>query len=197
MQNFYNIFIIIIALVLSGCGSKGGPDLNAEASRKIIKSAPDWFLNPPQKEGFLTNAASATSQDMQMALDKARTAAATTLSGLIESEWSGLVKRAQEETGLAETSQVIDHFSNTQKQIISNRLRDIRIDQREISEEKTDDGRKIYRAYVLVEYDEGAAQKRLLAQIKADEQLFIAMQATKLYDEMEEQVEAYRQRNKE
>ena len=65
------------------------------------------------------------------------------------------------------------------------------------NEEKTDDGRKIYRAYVLVEYDEGAAQKRLLAQIKADEQLFIAMQATKLYDEMEEQVEAYRQRNKE
>ena len=193
MQNFYNIFIIIIALVLSGCSSKGGPDLNAEASRKIIKSAPDWFLNPPQKEGFLTNAASATSQDMQMALDKARTAAATILSGLIESEWSGLVKRAQEETGLGEDSHVIDQFSQTQEQVIATALQDWKIAKKEIQEEKSSTSR-IYRAYVLVEWDEGAAQKRLLAKIQSDEQIYTAIRATELYDEMEAKVEKYRER---
>ncbi len=197
MKKHYLSLIIITALFLAGCGSKGGPDLTPEASRKTIKSAPDWFQNPPLKEGHITNASSATSQDMQMALDKARTSAASTLAGLIESEWNGLVKRAQEETGLAENSQIIDHFSNTQEQIISNRLRDIRVAQREIMEEKTDDGTRIYRAYVLVEYDEGAAQKRLLAQIKADEQLYTAMRSTELYDEMEQKVEAYRQRHQE
>mgnify|MGYP006118105507 CR=1 FL=1 len=192
------LFICIIStLLISGCRSKGGPDLSPDASKKTIKSAPDWFLNPPLKAGFLTNSSSATSQDMQMALDKARTSAASTLAGLIESQWNGLVKRAQEETGLAESSQVIDHFSNTQEQIISNRLKDIRVSQREILEEKTDDGRRIYRAYILVEYDEGAAQKRLLAKIKADEQLYTAMRATELYDEMETKVEAYRKRNQE
>jgi hypothetical protein len=131
---------------------------------------------------------------MQMATDKARTAAATALAGLIESEWNGLVKRAQEETGLAENSKIIDQFSNTQEQIISNRLQDIRVAKRELQEEKTDDGRRIYRAYVLVEYDEGAAHKRLLAKIKADEQLYNAIRATELFDEMEQKVEAYRQR---
>ena len=131
---------------------------------------------------------------MQMALDKARTSAATTLAGLIESEWNGLVKRAQEETGLAENSRIIDQFSNTQEQIISNRLRDIRVARRELQEEKTDDGRRIFRAYILVEYDEGAAQKRLLAKIKADEQLYNAMRATELFEEMEVKVEAYRLR---
>ena len=131
---------------------------------------------------------------MQMATDKARTAAATALAGLIESEWNGLVKRAQEETGLSENSKIIDQFSNTQEQIISNRLQDIRVAKRELQEEKTDDGRRIYRAYVLVEYDEGAAHKRLLAKIKADEQLYNAIRATELFDEMEQKVEAYRQR---
>ena len=168
----YNFFtaIIMSALILIGCGSKGGPDLSPEASRKTIKSAPDWMLNPPYKEGFVQHASTATSQDIQMALDKARTSAATTLAGLIESEWNGLIKRAQEETGLAENSKIIDHFSNTQEQIISNRLQDIRVARRKLQEEKTDDSRRIYRAYVLVEYDQGAAQKRLLAKIKADEQ---------------------------
>ena len=197
MKLNYIPLIILSTMFLTGCGSKGGPDLTPEASKRTIRSAPDWFLNPPLKEGFITNSSSATSQDMQMALDKARTSAASTLAGLIESEWNGLVKRAQEETGLAENSQIIDQFSNTQEQVISNRLKDIRVSQREIMEEKTDNGTRIYRAYVLVEFDEGAAQKRLLAQIKADEQLFTAMRATELYDEMEQKVEAYRQRHQE
>ena len=190
-------FIMICLLIFTGCGSKGGPDLSPEASRKTIKSAPDWMLNPPHKEGFVQHASTATSQDMQMALDKARTTAATTLAGLIESEWNGLIKRAQEETGLAENSKIIDQFSNTQEQIISNRLQDMRVAKRKLLEEKTDDGRRIYRAYILVEYDQGAAQKRLLAQIKADEQLYNAMRATELFEEMEDKVEAYRQRYKE
>ena len=193
----YNLFTIIImsALILIGCGSKGGPDLSPEASRKTIKSAPDWMLNPPYKEGFVQHASTATSQDIQMALDKARTSAATTLAGLIESEWNGLIKRAQEEIGLAENSKIIDHFSNTQEQVISNRLQDIRVARRKLQEEKTDDSRRIYRAYVLVEYDQGASKKRLLAKIKADEQLYNALRATELYEEMEDKVEAYRQRH--
>ena len=192
----YNLvtFMITCTLILTGCGSRGGPDLSPEASRKTIKSAPEWMLTQPHKEGFRFQASTATSQDMQMALDKARTSSATALAGLIESEWNGLVKRAQEETGLAENSKIIDQFSNTQEQIISNRLQDIRVAKRELQEEKTDDGRRIYRSYVMVEYDEGAAQKRLLAKIKADEQLYNALRATELIEEMEDKVEAYRQR---
>ena len=70
----------------------------------------------------------------------------------------------------------------------------MRVAKRKLLEEKTDDGRRIYRAYILVEYDQGAAQKRLLAQIKADEQLYNAMRATELFEEMEDKVEAYRLR---
>ncbi len=194
MKSYYIFYTAIYILFLVGCSSKSGPDLTPDASRKTIKSAPDWYFDLPQKEGFVSNASSATSQDMQMSVDKARTAAASALAGMIESEWSGLVKRVQEESGMAENSKIIDSFSNVQEQITSTRLRDIRVSKREVVEEKTDNGRRIYRAYVLVEYDEGAAQKRLLAKIKADEQLYNAMRTTELYDEMEAKVDAYRQR---
>ena len=38
---------------------------------------------------------------------------------------------------------------------------------------------------MLVEWDEGAAQKRLLQKIKEDEQLYTIMRSTELFEEME------------
>ncbi len=187
------IILISILLLFSGCASKKGPDLSPNASRKTIGNMPEWFINPPKKEGFRYYTSTATSQDMQMALDKARTSATTTLAGLVESEWNGLVKRAQEETGLGVDSDIIDQFSNTQEQIISKRLNDISISEQTVQDEKTDKGR-IYRAYVLVEFNEGAANNRLLAQIKANEKIYTAIRATELFDEMEDKVAKYRKR---
>lgn len=187
------ILLILMLVIFIGCASKKGPDLSPNASRKTIGNMPEWFINPPKKEGFRYNASTATSQDMQMALDKARTSAATTLAGLVESEWNGLVKRAQEETGLGPDSDIIDQFSNTQEQIISKRLNDISISEQTVQDERTDKGR-IYRAYVLVEFNEGAANERLLAQIKANEKIYTAIRASELFDEMEEKVAKYRER---
>ena len=187
------IVLISMLAIFIGCASKKGPDLSPDASRKTIGNMPEWFINPPKKEGFRYNTSTATSQDMQMALDKARTSAATTLAGLVESEWNGLVKRAQEETGLGPDSDIIDQFSNTQEQIISKRLNDISISEQTVQDERTDKGR-IYRAYVLVEFNEGAANDRLLAQIKANEKIYTAIRATELFDEMEDKVAKYRER---
>ena len=153
---------------------------------------PDWYLNTPEKEGYKYYSATATSQDLQMAVDKATLNAANALAGQMDSEMSALVKRAQEETGLGSNSHVIDKFSQTQEQIISQSLKDYRVAKKEVQDEKGN----IYRAYVLIEWDGGAAQQRFLAQIKADEQLFNAMRTTELFDEMETKVEAYRKRDK-
>ena len=52
----------------------------------------------------------------------------------------------------------------------------------------------LFRAYVLLEYDLGAANDRLLAKIKSDKELYDEIKVTELYKEMEEKVEAYRKR---
>jgi len=187
------IVLLTLTAIFIGCAGKKGPDLSPDASRKTIGNMPEWFMNPPKKDGFRYNAGTATSQDMQLAIDKARTSAATTLAGLVESEWNGLAKRAQEETGLGPDSDIIDQFSNTQEQIISKQLNDLYVAEQTVQDEKSDKGR-IYRAYVLVEFNEGAANERLLAQLKANEKIYNAIRATELFEEMEDKVAKYRER---
>jgi|TARA_B100001741_G_C16420019_1_gene535731 hypothetical protein len=195
MKNYlYKIIVVSCSLFfVFNCGSSKGPDLSPEVSRKTLKNAPKWFMNTPEKEGYRYTTATATSQDMQLAVNKARLDAAQNLAGQVSSEMNGLVKRAQEETGLGADSDLIDQFSQTQEQVIATSLKDWKVSEKEIQEEKSNNQR-IYRAYVLIEWDEGAANKRLLQKIKEDEKLYTLMRSTELFEEMDEKVEKYRKR---
>ena len=193
MRKYILFTLLTFGLLIIGCGSKSGPDLSPEASRKTVKNLPDWYMNTPIKEGYQYSAAEATSQSMQLAVDKARVAAVSNLSQMIKSEWNGYTKRVQEETGMGSDSKLLDQFSTTQENVISNQLDNVRVKEKEIQVENSA-GTRIYRAFVLVEFDENAAQAKLLAQIKADQQLYDAIKASELIDEMEQKVEAYRQR---
>jgi hypothetical protein len=194
MKKYLILTIITVSLFIIGCGAKGGPDLTPEASRKTVKNLPDWYMNTPVKNGFQYAGAEATSQSMQLAVDKARVAAVSNLSQMIKSEWNGYTKRVQEETGMGSDSKLLDQFSTTQENVISNQLENVLVKEKEIQVENSG-GTRIYRAFVLVELDENASQEKLLAQIKADQQLYDAIKAAELIDEMEKKVEAYRQRN--
>ena len=192
----YNLLTILItaSLILSGCGSKGGPDLSPEPTRKIMKNIPDWYLETPKTAGFRYESASATSQDLQLAVNKATLDAANRLAATIKSEMEGYTKRVQEENGLDSNSDILDRYSQTQGQIIATSLQDYTVAKKEILEEKSNT-QNIFRAYILIEWDEGAANKRLLDQIQADKELYDAIRASDLLNEMEQKVEAYRQRN--
>ena len=194
MNKLFITYITIIGFLFIGCGSKSGPDLSPEASRKTVKNLPDWYINTPVKEGFQYQAAEATSQSMQLAVDKARVAAVSNLSQMIKSEWNGYTKRVQEETGMGSDSKLLDQFSSTQENVISNQLEGVIVKEKDIQVENSD-GTRIYRIFVLVEFDENAANEKLLAQIKADQQLYDAIKASELVNEMEQKVEAYHQRN--
>ena len=120
MNKHFIISITIIGFLVIGCGSKCGPDLSPEASSKTVKNVPDWYLDTPKTEGYLYAASNATSQSMQLAVDKARMTAVSNLSQMIKSEWSGYTKRVQEEIGTGVGSKLIDQFTQTQENIISN-----------------------------------------------------------------------------
>jgi len=193
MKKYFYLSIIVYSLILIGCGSKSGPDLSPEASKKTLKNVPSWYMTSPIKEGYVYDAAEGTSQSMQLAVDKARVAAVSNLSQMIKSEWNGYTKRIQEETGMGSESKLLDQFSTTQENVISNQLENMKVVQREIQVENSD-GVRIYRAFVLVEFDENAAIAKLLAKIKADQAIYDAIRASELMEEMEDKVESYRQR---
>ena len=194
MNKLFIISITIIGFLFIGCGSKSGPDLSPEASSKTVKNIPDWYLDTPKTEGYLYAASNATSQSMQLAVDKARMQAVSELSQMMKSEWSGYTKRVQEEIGTDLNSKLLDTFSQTQENTISNQLENIIVKEKDI-QVMNSSGTRIYNVYVLVEFNTNAAQEKLLAQIKADQQLYDAIKASELVDEMEKKVEAYRKRN--
>ena len=195
MKKHYLVNILLIIFLIFGCSSKSGPDLSPEASRKTVKNLPSWYINTPVKDGFKYQASEATSQSMQLAVDKARVTAMNNLSQMIKSEWNGYTKRIQQETGIGSESKLLDEFSSTQENVISNQLDNVIVKEKDIQVENSD-GTRIYRVFVLVEFDVNAAQERLLQRIKADQQLYDAIKAAELVDEMEEKVDAYRERMK-
>jgi len=194
MSKLFLTYITIIGFLFIGCGSKSGPDLSPEASSKTVKNVPDWYLDTPIAEGYIYAASNATSQSMQLAVDKARMQAVSELSQMMKSEWGGYTKRVQEEIGTGIDSKLLDTFSQTQENTISNQLENIIVKEKDIQIINSS-GSRIYNVYVLVEFNTNAAQEKLLAQIKADQQLYDAMKASELVDEMEQKVGAYRQRN--
>ena len=108
-------------------------------------------------------------------------------------KWKDNTKRVQEETGLGSESELLDRYSQTQGQIIATALQDYVVAKKQIMEEKSNN-QNIFRAYILLEWDEGAANKRLLDKIKADKEIYDAIRASELMEEMESKVEAYRKR---
>jgi len=193
MNKLYILSISVLCLLFISCGSKSGPDLSPEASSKTVKNVPDWYLETPNNEGYVYAAANGTSQNMQLAIDKARMAAVSNLSQMIKSEWSGYTQRVQEEIGSGIDSKLLDKFSQTQENTISNQLENVIVKEKDI-QVMNSSGTRIYNVYILVEYDTNAAHERLLQQIKADQELYDAIKAAELVDEMEQKVEAYRQR---
>ena len=187
------LILTVVAFMIIGCGPVGGPDLSPEPTRKIMKNIPDWYLNTPSKDGFRYEAATATSQDLQLSVNKATLDAASRLAATIESEMEGYTKRVQEETGLGADSDILDRYSQTQGQTIATSLKDYTVAKKEILEEKSNN-QDIFRSYILIEWNEGAANQRLLDQLKADKEIYDAIRATDLLNEMEEKVEAYRNR---
>ena len=158
-----------------------------------MKNIPDWYIDLPKQDGYRYETGSATSQDLQLSVNKATLDAASRLAATINSQMEGYTKRVHEENGLGADSDILDRYSQVQSQTIATALQDYSIAKKQILEERSDN-QDIYRAYVLLEWDEGAAPKQLLDKIKADKEIYDAVRASELIEEMESKVEAYRQR---
>ncbi len=186
-------FLIFFSFLTFNCSSNNS-DLSPEASKSIIKGAPKWYLDTPIKEGYIIVPSSATSQDMQLAVNKATLDAANTLASMIKSDMNALLKRVREEIGTDDDSSLVDTFSQVQEQVVSSSLDNYILSKKQILREKNSDGKNIFRAYVLIEWNESASQEKMLEQIKADKVLYDLMRTTELYDEMSEKVQKYKEK---
>lgn len=160
--------------------------LGCASNRPDPGEAPSWYSKAPRDDQHLYAAATASSQDMQLAVDKARTQAQTALAGQLETRMGNLTKQFSEETGTGETSELLQQFTSATKAVIDQSISGATIDK----QKQTREGNG-YRAYVLMVMPVGAANQALMNKIKANEALYTRFRASQAYEELNKELEAY------
>ena len=180
--------VVFITFVVLGCGGSKQVNLAPPASSKMIDTAPEWYIDPPKHPDYLYSSNSATSRDMQLAVDKAKQAGMAGIAAGMQAQMSGLTKRFDEEVGLGEDSELLVQFTQGAKSVVDQTLTGVRIEKKEIYKEPND----IYRAYVLVSMPIGAANIALMEKIRANEHMYTRLRSSETFKELEQEVEKYR-----
>ena len=174
------LFSVLFAVLLIGCG--GGQ----QAQQASTTDVPDWFANPPQDPNYLFSANTQTSQDLQLAIDKAVTGGRTEIGRQMEVKIQALQKKFEEETGVGNDAQLLSQFTQASKTVVSTQLTGSRIKfQKQLREGN------LWRAYVLMEYPIGAANEAMMKAIKANNQMYTRFRATETFKDLDKEVEKY------
>jgi cell wall-associated NlpC family hydrolase len=153
---------------------------------------PSWFLdNRPMDPHHIFAAATATAPRLQLASSKAASQARGDIAATIETRFQGLTKQFREEVGQGPGAKEAAQFTQAYQSVISRTINGSEVVKREIQREG--DG---YRAYVLMRMPIGQAQEKLMAQLEAQGQAFSRFRESEAYTQLEQDVEGYRQREK-
>lgn len=173
---FFSIMLISTVLFIRCGGSQPLPETDK-------KEIPEWFLTPPEDASYLYGVATATSKDMQLAIDKATTDARTKVAQQIEIKMQGLQKKFDEEVGANENTTLLQQFTQATKTVVNQSLTGSKVKEKKLYQ----DG-KNWRAYVLVEYPIGAANTALMQQLQKQEELYTRFRSSQTFKELEEEM---------
>jgi hypothetical protein len=172
---------LALLLVAAACGG------HKEKPSTVPKiEAPDWYADPPHDDNRLVGVATATSRDLQTAVDKAKQDGRVEIARQIDVRLAGLSKRFVEETGLNEDAELLGMFSQVSKTVVSDSLNGSRL-----ARQKLDREGGTYRAWVMVEMPIGEANARFLEKIRSQERLYTRFRASEAFEELDREVQAY------
>ncbi len=147
---------------------------------------PEWYTSVPTDPNYLLAANTASSQDMQLALDKATTAARAEIGRQVELKVNAMQKKFDEETGIGQDAQLLQQFTSATKIVVSTSLSGSRVRHQKHLKDGT-----MWRAYVLAEYPIGAANEALLQAIKKNQEIFTRLRASQAFKELDAEVSKY------
>lgn len=194
-RSFAFAFALPVLAGLTGCTTPapGTPEAELaarenrmEAVEKTTDDIPSWFINMPIDSAALFSGGTATSSDLQLAMDKAVLNAKRSLADRINSTLSSKMKEFLSETGSNEDAQVMSEV----ERITSNLITEVNVSG--YSRDKTDvkpTGTQ-YRAYVLLRYPLGKANQILVDQVKKNGVVEARVRASKAFQELEAEIKS-------
>ena len=172
--------ILFLSIIFFNCSGK------KELTQAETGDFPDWYLKTPEDPNYIYVPRSATSRDMQMAIDKATTDARAEVGRVVETKLEALQKSFAEEVGTGEGSNLLQQFTSASKTVVSTSLSGSQVVKKEVLK----DG-EIWRAYVLVQYPVGASNVALMEQIKKQQELYTRFRSSEAFKELEAEVKKY------
>lgn len=174
--------LLFVGVALVGCGG------SEPASEK--DNVPDWYLDAPEDPNYVYAAQSATSQKMQVAIDKATTNARGDLAANLETKIESMTKSFTEEVG----DEMRQQYTEAQKEITSKVLKGTSAKEKEVFQE--DEG--TWRAFVLMELPVGEAAKEFLAKVNDNEdEMYTRFRSSEAFKEMKKAVDEYEEEQEE
>lgn len=177
---------LALALVVSVIGCAGSKKMKAPEGGKM--TVPEWYVSPPQNDNRLVGVASATSLDLQTAVDKAKQDGRAEIARQVDTRITGMSKRFIEETGLNDDAELLGMFTQVSKSVVSDSLTGSRIAKQEMN--RLGSG---YRAYVMMEMPIGEANARFVEKIRSQERLYTRFRASEAFEELDQMVDEYEQ----
>lgn len=183
----HKALLLMLVLLAPACARRSQPSgLTPPPSREVIRNLPGWYSRPPTENDVLFGPATAVSGDLQIAINKAQTEGRNLISQQLEVKYNGLNKRFSEEVGRSNDAQLLDQYTQVYKAVVSQVMYGSRSRQQVLRTEGD-----VYRAFVLMELPLGEMSKRLMEQIKAQEQLYTRFRATEAFKELDAEIQRY------
>jgi len=147
-----SVSLLFVLAACSGPPKPGTPEyalqqheFQVEKTKAAADQAPDWYMNPPKGEGFLYATGTATSTDLQFAVDKAVLNAKYQLADQIAGKVSGKQKDfVTESTG--------GGAAGTAERATSNMVADIALPAYQVVQRKVVPVDTQFRSYVLLQF---------------------------------------------
>ena len=192
---------LVAASLLAGCATPkpGSPEAvmaqeqvkqeaRVEAVDETVSELPDWYLNLPQDANSVYAAGTATSPDLQLAMDKATLNAKRTLADRINSLLSSKMKEFMTESGQGEDTIVLTEV----ERVTSNLITEVNVAGYSQTEAKVLPQGGQYRSYVLLQYPLGKANRLLVDQVNKSKVLESKLRASKAFQDLEEEIKRAR-----
>ena len=189
---------LVLVFVVGCAGSKGSSraSLFSEQVAEVISNEPEWWTTPDEKEGYVYGKGQGASRSKDVSRMKAKNDVMNDLQQKSKAVTEGRSSFFSSETGTDFDSELMTKFDNVQNSIWGGALDGwVEVKSQTVVENTQDqNGRKktIYRTYILGAIDQGAQDKKLLAQINRDKQLRTAFEAAKAQDKLQEELSKYK-----